>query len=109
MSNADCLFIVVVGFEAYTVCASTKRLFRVPPLLSDLESGFRVVSVNFSEDFELRAVVTTRGKNTIFVLKKSHGSARSVSVWTRTFTRARVRACDVTKQESGFLKTPQVV
>lgn len=103
MSNTDCLFVVVVvGFEAHTVCASTP--FFASRRFSLFGSGSRVVPVKLSRG--LCAFVAVRG-GVFFLRAKTERkkyiereiekvTARTVSVWTRTCTRVRVSVYTLT-------------
>ncbi len=85
VSNTVCLFVFVVGFEAHTVCASTPFSRSVAPLR--FGSGFWVVSMNFFPGLSLSGGVPKRQH-----IHREKVTARSVCVWTLTFTCVRVSA-----------------
>lgn len=93
VSNTDCLFVVVVGFEAHTVGAFTPFSCSAASLC--FGSRFRGVSIDFFRDCSLwlLCVVAFPRVNIYINIRREREreevTARSVSVWTRTFTRVR--------------------
>lgn len=104
VSNTDCLFVVVVvGFEAHTVCASTpffaSRRFslfwkRFSSRSSKTFSGF----VRFRRCARRRLFFTRKNRKEKIYREREieKVTARTVSVWTRTCTRVRVSVYTLT-------------